>query len=313
MDNDNNALVSEITDDNVESVLGDDLFSGWSDDSDPEITEDNDSEEVTEESAENENESESTDQTEDEAKDEAESDDTEAEEQTGDEVKDDDGKTNPKTYTFTHLDDDPLTLTPDEMVPYVSKGLDYDRIRQERDAMKEKYPLYEMYAEFLEGIKGKFESIEDLMDDTNASILVKNEADNGRTMTKEDALAKVKANREEQYKSKVPPKTTEEKPAEQKGNPKEAEVKSFIASFKKAFPKESVPEWKDIPVEVQKEFEATGQLTTPYLLWRLNQKESEIKVIKNNQKNKERSTGSRRTSGKSKNEVDPMLVGFDDF
>ena len=310
MNEENNALVTEISDDNVDS-LGDGLFEGWDDDS-MNFTEETETEEVTEtegESAEDEDESESTDQADEEAEDEAEKpDDSEKEEKPVTE----DGKTSQKTYTFTHLDDDPITLTPEEMVPYVNKGLDYDRIRSERDAMKANYPKLEMYAEFLNSIKGKFDSVEDLMDDTNAVLLVKNEADNGRTLTKEDALKKVKANREAQYKTKVPPKAAEEKPEEPKENPKEAEAKSFVATFRKVFPKEDVPKWEELPAEVQKEFEETGKLTAPYLAWRLSQKENEIKTIKNNQKNKERSTGSRKTIGKGKAAVDPMLVGFDD-
>ena len=311
MDNENETLVSELTDDNVDS-LGDGLFDGWDDDPVPE-TEDAETEEKTEtegESAEDEDESESTDQAEEENSEEAEKPD---DSETGEKSDTDDEKTTPKSYTFTHLDDDPITLTAEEMIPYVNKGLDYDRIRSERDAMKANYPKYEMYAEFLERIKGKFDSVEDLMDDTDATLLVKNEAENGRTLTKDDALKKVKANREEKFKSKVPPKSAPEDKAEQpKENPKEAEAKSFVKAFKKAFPKETIPEWKDLPVEVQSEFEKTGELTVPYFSWRLKQKENEITTIKNNQKNKERSTGSRKSIGKGKEPIDPMLVGFDD-
>jgi len=311
MDNENNSPVTEITDDNVDS-LGDGLFDGWDDDSIPQTEEAAEVTEDTEgESVEDENESDSTDQAEEEDSDEAEKpDDSETEEKP---VADDE-KTTQKSYTFTHLDDDPITLTPDEMVPYVNKGLDYDRIRSERDAMKANYSKYEMYAEFLESIKGKFDSVEDLMDDTNATLLVKNEAENGRTLTKEDALAKVKANREEKYKSKVPPKSApEDKPKEEaKENPRETEVKSFAKAFKKAFPKETMPKWEELPPEVQAEFEKTGELTVPYFAWRLGQKDNEIKTIKNNQKNKERSTGSRKSIGKGKEPIDPMLVGFDD-
>ena len=312
MDNDNNSLVTEITDDNVDS-LGDGLFDGWDDDSIP-TTEETKEEETTEtegDSAEDEDESDSTDQAEEEATDETEKPDDSETEQKPDEK--DDKTSQPKTYTFTHLDDEPITLTADEMIPYVNKGLDYDRIRTERDAMKANYPKYEMYAEFLESIKGKFDSVEDLMDDTNATLLVKNEADNGRTLTKEDALAKVKANREEKFKSKVPPKSApEETKKEEAENPKASEVKAFAKAFKKAFPNETMPKWEDLPTEVQNEFEKSGELTVPYFAWRLSQKDNEIKTIKNNQKNKERSTGSRKSTGKGKDAVDPMLVGFDD-
>ena len=309
MDNENESLVSELTQDDVDA-MGDGLFDGWDDDS---ISEDADTleekeEETEEEAAEDEDESESTDQAEEEDSEEAEKPDAP---QTIEKPDTDDEKTTPKSYTFTHLDDEPITLTPDEMVPYVNKGLDYDRIRSERDAMKGNYAKYEMYAEFLESIKGKFDSVEDLMDDTNAALLVKNEAENGRTMTKEDALAKVKANREEKFKSKVPPKKAEEQPKEEAENPRAAEVKAFTKAFKKAFENEVVPKWDDLPPEVRSEFEKTGELVAPYFAWRLRQKDNEIKTIKNNQKNKERSTGSRRSKGKSVT-IDPMFEGFGD-
>ena len=308
MDNLNDSIPSELTQEDVDS-MGDDLFDGWDDDS---ITEDEDTtleeEAKEEEAAEDEDESEGTDQAEEEAEDEAEKpDDSETEEKPVEEAD----KTSQKSYTFTHLDDDPITLTPEEMVPYVNKGLDYDRIRTERDAMKANYPKYEMYAEFLERIKGKFDSIEDLMDDTDASILVKNEADNGRTMTKEDALKKVKANREETYKGKVPPKTSEEKSPAGADDPKVQEVKSFAKQFNRIFPSEKLPEWDELPAEVRSEFEKTGELAAPYFAWRLSQKDSEIKTIKNNQKNKERSTGSRRSKGKAQS-IDPIFEGFGD-
>lgn len=307
MENENESL-AELTQEDVDA-MGDDLFDGWDDDL---ISEDAETPEEkskdTEEAEESEDESESADQTDEEAEDEAEDTDNPETEEKPDEKIDETSQ--PKTYTFTHLDDAPITLTPDEMVPYVQKGLDYDRIRQERDAMKEKYPKYEMCADFLERIKGDFSSIEELMDDTDAAILVKNEADNGRTMTKEDALKKVKASREEKYKSIVPPKKTDEKPAEQ-DNPMQAEVKSFTATFKKVFPKEKVPSWEELPQEVRTEFETTGQLTAPYMAWRMNQKESEIKTIKKNQSNKERSTGSRKTKGKGMN-LENLFEGFGD-
>lgn len=311
MDEQNNSLVNEIDDSNVDS-LGDGLFDGWDDDSIPETEETEEEEKVdTEgETAEDEDESESADQTEEEAPEEAEKpDDSETDEKP---VADDE-KTTQKTYTFTHLDDDPLTLTPDEMIPYVNKGLDYDRIRSERDAMKANYPKYEQYAEFLERIKGKFDSVEDLMDDTDAALLVKNEADNGRTLTKEEALKKVKANREEQFRTKVPPKSApEETKKEEAENPKTSEVKAFAKAFNRIFPNEKLPKWEEIPAEVRSEFEKTGELAAPYFAWRLSQKDNEIKTIKNNQKNKERSTGSRKSIGKGKEPIDPMLVGFDD-
>ena len=308
MDDNNEILDSELTNEDVEA-LGDDLFDGWDDDlisEDAEASEEESKEE--EDTAEDEDESESSDQAEEEDEDEAEDDNNPKAEEKPE--KEDDKTSQPaKTYNFKHLDDN-LTLTADEMVPYVQKGLDYDRIREERDAMKPNYAKYELYAEFLESIKGDFSSIEDLMDDTNAAILVKNEAANGRTLTKEDALKRVKANREEKFKAKVPPKTSDEKPAEEE-NPMKAEVKSFTATFKKVFPNEKVPAWDELPKEVQSEFESTGQLIAPYMAWRMAQKESEIKTIKNNQKNKERSTGSRKTKGKGMN-LDNIFEGFGD-
>ena len=185
MEKENESLLSELSQEDVDA-MGDDLFDGWDDDPKPEDADASEEKEENEgESVDDEDESEESDQTEEESEEETEKpDDSETDEKSD---KDED-KTSPKSYTFTHLDDEPITLTPEEMVPYVNKGLDYDRIRAERDAMKGNYGKYEMYAEFLERIKGKFDSVEDLMDDTDASLLVKNEAVNGRTLTKEEAL-----------------------------------------------------------------------------------------------------------------------------
>ena len=88
-------------------------------------------------------------------------------------------------------------------------------------------------------------------------------------------------------------------------------MKAFSKAFKRVFPNENMPKWDELPPEVQSEFERTGELSAPYFAWRLSQKDNEIKTIKNNQKSKERSTGSRRSKGKAQ-ALDPIFEGFGD-
>ena len=283
------------------SALGDDLFDGWDDDSSAEPAE-NEEETNVENATDEEEDSEGSDQTEEET------DEEEAESNNDQTQQKEETPKAEKKFTLKHLDEE-KEYTAEEMIPLAQKGMDYDRIRGERDAMKANYAKYERCAKFLEDIKGDFDSVEALMDDTNAARLVKNEADNGRTITKEEALKRVKENRESETKKTETPKVQEQ---EDKSDA-DADRKAEIQRFSKALSEDgiSVPNWSDLPKEVQEAFEKEGQLVAPYYRWLAKQKDNEAKTIKQNEKNRERSTGSRRTKGKG-SVKNPLFDGFGD-
>lgn len=293
-------------------ALGDDLFDGFGDDQDLSIAEDETEVAENEETVEDEAESSDEDHAEEEAEEEAV--DTNPEDaqkpETTEAPEDKPAEPEQKKYTLKHLDDAPLEVTAEEMIPLAQKGLDYDRIRSERDAMAENYTRYEQFAEFLESIKGDFASVEDLIDDTAAQLLVKNEAENGRTMSKKTALEKVKANRESELKAKTTPKG-DGKPKEEpkQETPQDAEFKRFARAL--TTNKREIPSWDKLPVEVKTAFQNTGDLLAPYYEYLLAEKDREIKTIKQNQTNKERSTGSRKTKGKGQT-IDKLFEGFGD-
>lgn len=167
------------------------------------------------------------------------------------------------------------------------KGMDYDNVRgerdsarSERDALKtENAKLKELEA-FLNEVRGdQFASIDDFMLDTRARM--RSEA-NGTKF--EDELAALK--------SKQTPAEAQ-KPAEEKPSP--------VDEFLHRFPNVKAEE---IPESVWEEVRQTGDLVGAYVKHMESQKadeiqklKDEIETLKQNQKNKERSAGSSRSSG----------------
>lgn len=175
----------------------------------------------------------------------------------------------------------------EEAKTLASKGLDWDNMRSERDAARserdalktENAKLKELEA-FLNEVRGdQFASIDDFMMDTRARM--RSEA-NGTKF--EDELAALK--------SKQTPAEAQ-KPAEEKPSP--------VDEFLHRFPNVKAEE---IPESVWEEVRQTGDLVGAYVKHMESQKadeiqklKDEIETLKQNQKNKERSAGSSRSSG----------------
>jgi hypothetical protein len=179
-----------------------------------------------------------------------------------------------------HMDDEPRKVGKEEAKALAQKGLDYDRIRQERDDLKTKLPRYEAMEAFLKEMQGDFDSIEDFMDDTRARIKADAEG-----LSYDDALAKVKA----------------AKPAAEQ--PVSGEDNINVDGFLRKFPDVKAEE---IPASVWADVKVTNDLAASYEKYdnsrkqdRIAELEREIETLKNNQKNANRSTGSSKSSGAS--------------
>ena len=179
-----------------------------------------------------------------------------------------------------HLDET-RKVNREEAKVLAQKGLDYDRIREERDSLKSNLPRYLEMEKFLQEMQGDFDSIEEFMDDTRARVRADAEG-----ISYNEALAQVQASKKAA-------------PAEQKSDPNGIGVDAFV----KKYPNVKA---EDIPASVWAEVQTTGDLVSAYDNYeasrksdRIAQLEQEIETLKNNKKNQARSTGSSKSSGVS--------------
>ena len=267
----------------TEELTDEVIFEGWDDDS---VAEE-ETEEETEEEVETE--SEEADQPEAEEAEDA-SDDKEAEDYEAelDEVS----EKADQTFTLKHLDE-VKEVNRDEVITLAQKGLDYDRIRAERDTLKSEKATYQEHEDFLNylaDVSGT--SVEEVIINTKAKLVQQEEKKKGYDITLDQARYRVRSEMKER-KKEAPVEPVEEKPVEPpKANTaeiREAKFKRFVEAF---------PDVKseDIPKEVWKEFgDGTGKELTD-LYARYENKKLKAKIADLEQKQK-KSTGSRRSNG----------------
>lgn len=179
--------------------------------------------------------------------------------------------------------DETKRVTKEEAKTLAQKGLDYDRIRGERDTMQQDYQKLKGYEAFLDELRGEFPSIESLIEDTRARMLA--DKDN---ISYADAVAKVRV----MHPDTAPAAPKADQP---KGN-------DAVQKFVERYPNVKA---EDIPESVWAETRQTGDLVGAYAKYE-NQKltdriaslENEINTLKQNSKNAARSPGSSSSSGK---------------
>lgn len=175
----------------------------------------------------------------------------------------------------------------DEAKALAQKGLDYDRIRGERDAMQKDYAQLKKYESFLNDLKGDFPSIDALMTDTRARMLAEKEG-----ISYADAVAKVGVMQQ----GAQPQQQTQAQP----GQLKVPAVDQFVQKYPGV-------KAEEIPQAVWDEVKRTGDLVGAYENYqntkvkdeKIKSLELEIETLKQNQKNAARSTGSASSSGKT--------------
>lgn len=175
----------------------------------------------------------------------------------------------------------------DEAKVLAQKGLDYDRIRGERDAMQKDYAQLKKYENFLNELKGDFPSIDAMMTDTRARMLAEKEG-----ISYADAVAKVGVMQQ----GAQPQQQTQAQP----GQPKVPAVDQFVQKYPGV-------KAEEIPQAVWDEVKRTGDLVGAYENYqntkvkddKIASLEQEIETLKQNQKNAARSTGSATSSGKT--------------
>lgn len=198
-------------------------------------------------------------------------------------------------FTLKFLGQD-KTVTRDEMIELAQKGANYDHILNERNALKENQTKYKGYEAFLHELaEGSGMDIDSLMENTRARMLINEANARGEELSEEDAVAQVRQRMKEQEASAAKADEAEKAPAQapQEETQEEKQRKAFtlfLAEYPDVDP-------KDIPHEVWAEFGETMDLVGSYRKHEIKQLRKENETLKQNQKNKERSTGSRRTAG----------------
>lgn len=187
----------------------------------------------------------------------------------------------------------------DTVIELAQKGMDYDHVREERDNLKEdsatlaKLKGYETFLKELAESGKEPLTIEQLIENTRARMLMSND----ENLTEEEALAKVReAN-----------KATEKKEEPKAEATPEERRQAMFASFLAAYPNVKAEE---IPQEVWEDAGRTYDLNGAYQRWENRQLRKELETLRQNQKNKERSTGSRRSVGAAK-VADDFDAGWD--
>lgn len=215
------------------------------------------------------------------------------------------------------------TVGKNEAIVLAQKGLDYDRIRQERDSMSteleglraDKAKLTE-YEDFL----GKLAlsvgaDIPTMMESTRAKMLVADEKKKGNEISEEFAREKIrfereKADFERQKASKQQPAAEAEAKPEAKSDEDAAKARrdDEAAEFLREFPD---VEPKSIPKEVINKWMSGEPLVRAYMAYENKKLKAELAAMEQNQKNSQRSTGSVRSAGAGKVQ-DPAFIGWDD-
>lgn len=281
----------------IDGLTDEELFDGFNDDiPDEEAAQDTDEseEKEAEDAADPE---EDADQQESEEEDD--SDDGNAEE-TEEEQEE---ETPDQKFTLKHLDE-VREVGRDEVVELAQKGMDYDRIRTERDTLKQSKEKLDEYETFLKRIAGD-QSIEDLIDSTLAKLDVADAEKRGEEMDEVEQFKKLRIERVKREAKNPPPAAEPEKTEEEKE--KERLGKS-IQRFIKEYPDVKAT---DVPPEVWRDYRNhRADLLECYQLYENKKLKDELKSLKQNQKNKERSTGSKKSAGKT--QVDKWFDGWPD-
>jgi len=128
----------------------------------------------------------------------------------------------------------------DEVLVYANKGMDYDGMRQDRDRLRD----------FLKEMAAPLNlSVEELIDNTRARMLIQQKKEAGEELSEMEALTIIQRNRAEKQ---AEAQATDEKAAS------EAAKAQMIRAFVDEFPDVKAT---DIPADVWAECNRTGDLT----------------------------------------------------
>lgn len=206
-------------------------------------------------------------------------------------------------FTLKHLDET-RQVNRDEVVALAQKGLDYDRIRQDRDNARAEIERLTALEDFLKELAAPSNmSVEDLMDTTRANILAQREG-----IDQSIALERVRLDKDRKALEAQRRGLDRQNEADQRQAAEQQRRRESMDRFISDHPGLDA---KDIPNEVWEAFAGGKDLADAYaaheaktLRETLAEREREIEALKQNQTNKARSTGSQTSAGTQKDELD---------
>lgn len=215
-------------------------------------------------------------------------------------------------FVLKHLGEE-QTVSRDEVVRLAQQGLDYPRIREKWDEVKDQLPQLRMYESFLKELaETRDGDIEGLIDETRTRTIIARAKAQGKNIDPAAAAAQAvkmriaSANAEGKGTGKAKSGTGDEPEAEEgaggaQGADRDRNDRMIDAFIKKYG---SSVKGTDIPGEVWQEAAETGDLVGAYEKFKSRELEAENKRLKTEleqakqqRKNRERSTGSSRSVG----------------
>lgn len=196
------------------------------------------------------------------------------------------------------------TVNREEVITLAQKGLNYDKVVQERNDMRAEHSKLKGYESFLEELarEGGL-TIDALIDETRAETLAQREG-----IDKSVALQRVKLDRDKKAFQAEKQKATADQQAETAARQRQEDnFLRFIREYPDVDP-------KTIPAEVWKAYGDGADLVSSYTVYenkqlkeKLRETESALETERQNAKNKERSIGSQKSSGAdSHKKTDPI-------
>lgn len=275
-----------MQDENTSVEMNDEeLYEGWEEDTVPE-------EAVTDEPEED---PETADPAEEE---ETEDDETEETAETEEDNKEEEPKEEAKeTDQFFELKymGETKKINSNDIVPLAQKGMDYDRIRAERDELKSgKSRLDELEEVMKDAAEITGLTQEEFIDNIRARAIQAKAEKDGKPITEEEAAKQAKSLRETKAKEKAAESKADKQTADEQAEKEKS--RASIQKFMELYPNVKA---QDIPQEVWEEAGKTGDLAGAYTRYENKRLKAELEAERQNKKNKERSTGPRRSTGKS--------------
>lgn len=196
------------------------------------------------------------------------------------------------------------TVNREEVITLAQKGLNYDRVVQERNEMRAQHSKLKEYESFLEELAREDGlTIDTLMDETRAQLLAQREG-----LDKGVALQRIKLDRDKRAFQAEKQKATADQQAEAAARQRQEDnFMRFVKEYPDVDP-------KTIPPEVWKAYGDGADLVQTYASYenkqlkeRLREAEAALETERQNAKNKERSIGSQKSSGsESHKKTDPI-------
>jgi len=202
------------------------------------------------------------------------------------------------------------TVNRDEVIKLAQQGMDYPRIREKWDGIKDDVPKLRMYEGFLKELaESRGGDIEALIDETRTRSLMAKAKAEGKELTASAAAAQAVQAR---LKAMEPEEAKQEKAREEE---RQAQRKASVDRFMKVYPD---VKGEQIPKKVWDDAEAMGDLTAAYIKYnsaKLSEEnerlKKELEQAKQHKKNKERSMGSSKSVGAT-GAKDVMDEGWDE-